>query len=494
MHGGCCLDFELLALLDQRIDDVGLPARGDLLVDEVEDLVDLSRGAAERLDGLSPGRQVLDGARVQVAEHRQHQRARDRRRRHHQAVRVTPLLPQLRTLHHPELVLLVHHEEREVPELDVLLDERVRSEEDVHLAPCRPLADVGALGGREAPDKQLHPHAALRKIPAERLVVLRGQDLGRGHDGDLEMVRDGGEHCVKRDDGLSGAHVALEEPVHRVRFREVGGDLGDDLLLVRGEREVDQRADPPVDLRGDGDRKGARLLLDGRSAHRHRALQQQELLIDHPPSGGVLRVEGLREVDVFERLADAGEFLRFQDLGRDDLLQDRDILVEGAAHDAADLELPEPLGQRIDRDDSLDFRFARCLVRVEGRDDLELRVRHREFALPLGDFPGEVGRAALGELRLEIRLVEPDHLHGPRGVGDDDAEELPVELEPPDLAGGDFALDGRGHPVMEVGDGEDAGAVLVVAREKVQQVFDGADVQALQKRQPHRPHALDVLR
>ena len=66
--------------------------------------------------------------------------------------------------------------------------------------------------------------------------VLLGQHLGRRHQRTLVAALHGGEECGHRDDGLAGADVTLQQPVHRVGRREVGFDLTDRPRLRRGQR------------------------------------------------------------------------------------------------------------------------------------------------------------------------------------------------------------------------------------------------------------------
>ena len=64
--------------------------------------------------------------------------------------------------------------------------------------------------------------------------MLAGEDLGRGHQRGLAAGLDGGQHGEEGDQGLAGADVALEQAVHPVGRRHVGGDLGDGAGLGAG--------------------------------------------------------------------------------------------------------------------------------------------------------------------------------------------------------------------------------------------------------------------
>ena len=215
-----------LRLLDQRADHVrlapllekppeppvGLP--GPLLGDPARD----HRLPARRgLGDLRHGEISVDG---------EGERARDRRRGHVQDVRgaahseSAPLL-------HPEAVLLVDHRDGEVAQLDALLDQRMRPDDD---AGVRDLA----LG---RPREQRHGNAELGAERLDREEVLLGERLRRRHERAPEARLHGTKERVQRDHGLPRAHVSLEEPLHRRRARQIGVDLPDGLDLVRRELE-----------------------------------------------------------------------------------------------------------------------------------------------------------------------------------------------------------------------------------------------------------------
>ena len=85
---GGVLQVERLRLLDQRADPVDLPAARHLVADPVDHLVALAVGEEPRHDRRAARRQLVDRADVEVGEQRHRQRARNRRRAHHQHVRL----------------------------------------------------------------------------------------------------------------------------------------------------------------------------------------------------------------------------------------------------------------------------------------------------------------------------------------------------------------------------------------------------------------------
>ena len=130
-----------------------------------------------------------------------------------------------------EAMLLVDDGDGERAELDRLLDERVRADRQVGFARReRPQRGRVLRPGNRA----RHEHAADAELEADRLdrqEVLLRKRLRRRHQGGLVATLDGAEQRVERDDGLAGADVALQEPLHRHVLREVAVDVGDDPLL-----------------------------------------------------------------------------------------------------------------------------------------------------------------------------------------------------------------------------------------------------------------------
>ena len=97
-------------------------------------------------DRRPPGRQFGQRGRLEIAEHGHGDRARDRRRGHDEQVRrLRGLAAQGVALLDAEAVLLVDDDETELGELDVVLDQRVRADDDARLA-ARRLEQHAACG------------------------------------------------------------------------------------------------------------------------------------------------------------------------------------------------------------------------------------------------------------------------------------------------------------------------------------------------------------
>ena len=126
-------------LLDERDDDVGLPARADLGLDLAERAAPLRLREDARRDRRPARRLLVERRDVEVAVERQREGARDRRRGHHEEVRrdapdAVGLGREGRPLRDAEAVLLVDHDEAEPEERDGVLEEGVRPDEEVDRA------------------------------------------------------------------------------------------------------------------------------------------------------------------------------------------------------------------------------------------------------------------------------------------------------------------------------------------------------------------------
>ena len=268
-----------LRQLDQRADDVRLPARIEV---HAQALVRLARplGADTRGDDrLAVRRRLRDLAHREVAVDRQRERARDRRRGHVQHVR-RAILGERGSLLDAEAVLLVDDGDRQICELDVALDQRVRADCDLRDT-VRDL--VPDLLRADRAGEQHAAHAELRAERLERQEVLLGERLRRRHQRALPARLDRPQQRVERDDGLAGADVALQQALHRRRLRQVEVDLGDRALLVLGQLRTAAR-------RGSGRsaRPAARATARRRRSSRSRATiswSVDELVEREPPPG-----------------------------------------------------------------------------------------------------------------------------------------------------------------------------------------------------------------
>ena len=124
-------DVERLALLDQRTDPVGARALVERPRQARDDLLEPLDRHGAGVDRLPSRRFFAQRRDVHVAEIGEHERARDRRRGHHQKIRGLSLAGERETLPDAEAVLLVDDREAEIGEHDALLEERVGADDGV---------------------------------------------------------------------------------------------------------------------------------------------------------------------------------------------------------------------------------------------------------------------------------------------------------------------------------------------------------------------------
>ena len=134
-------------------------------------------------------------------------------------------------------MLLVDDDEAEPAELDGILEERVRADEEVDAAAGERVEDLRPGLALHAARQELGAEARLAEDAEDRREVLLGEDLGRGHERRLPAALGREDGREDGDDRLAASDVALEEPPHRAPGAEVFADLPDHALLRGRERE-----------------------------------------------------------------------------------------------------------------------------------------------------------------------------------------------------------------------------------------------------------------
>ena len=236
--------------LDQRAHPVDLRALVELDAQALDQPLDGVHGHGLGDDRLAPGRLLGQPRHVEIAIVRHQERARDRRRRHDQEVGaalarfLAALALQGKALVHAEAVLLVDDGERQVLELNVGLEQRMRADQDVDLAALQPLQERFARLALLAARQQRDGEAGVVGKGGDGLRVLARQHLGRRHQGRLRAGLHGDGHGHQRHHRLARPHVALQEPQHAVRRGHVRGDLLQRLALRAGEGEGQRIGNP----------------------------------------------------------------------------------------------------------------------------------------------------------------------------------------------------------------------------------------------------------
>ena len=228
-----------LRALDERADHVRLTAVVEVPAETVVRLAAALLRHPGRDDRLPVRRRRGDLRDREVAVDGQRERPRDRGRGHVEDVRAPPLR-EGGALLDAEAMLLVDHGHREVGELDLALDERVRADGDAHVTRRDELVSRTALARGEARRQEGDTDTELGAQTLDGQEVLLGERLRRRHQRALTAAFDRTEQRVERDRRLARPDVPLEQALHGRRQREVGVDLDDRVLL--GSREVNGSA------------------------------------------------------------------------------------------------------------------------------------------------------------------------------------------------------------------------------------------------------------
>ncbi len=192
---------------------VDLAAPVDLPLDGPRDHA-LVVEAHVRLDRVAVARRGLDDGDVPHSRERHLQGARDGSGAEGEHVHPHLEPAQSLLLGHAEALFLVHDHQAQVLGPDVLRQQPVGADENVHAAGGEVLEDPLLLRRRPEAGEHLHLHREVREPLPEGAVVLLGEDGGRHQDHDLLAVQAGFERGPQSDLGLAVAHVAAEEPVH----------------------------------------------------------------------------------------------------------------------------------------------------------------------------------------------------------------------------------------------------------------------------------------
>ena len=148
------------------------------------------------LHGLAAWRKLIDDAHIEVAIERHRQCARYGRGGHHQHVRWNcRFCPKPGALGHAEAVLLIDHHEPELLEHDGILQQRVRTDEDVDVSELQCGEQASPFGGLGASCEQADFQRHLFQHARERDEVLLREDLRRCHQRALIAIVQRDEHA-----------------------------------------------------------------------------------------------------------------------------------------------------------------------------------------------------------------------------------------------------------------------------------------------------------
>ena len=149
-------------LLYQRIDHIDLTAGLEFVGDQTINLHPVVLVSQARVNRFAARRQFIDHRHVKIAVKGHGQRARYRRRRHDQNMRSRcPLAPHPGTLSHAESVLFIDHGDTELMELDLLLQQSMRADQNVDLTVFERRMQLPARLGAGASRQQFDAHTYL---------------------------------------------------------------------------------------------------------------------------------------------------------------------------------------------------------------------------------------------------------------------------------------------------------------------------------------------
>ena len=496
-RGGAQVD--LLGVLDEWIDHVGLAPRFDGFTHQRIDLFATRLAFRHRADRLASRRQVANGRHVEVAEGRQRECPWNRRRGHHEHVRAGALRTQCRPLHHAEPVLFVDDHQPQFAERHVLLDERMRTHHEIDRAARDLGAHAAATRRGHASREGGNAEPRLVERTPDGQVVLVGEDFGRRHERHLQPVLHRHQCRDERHHRLARSDVALEQAIHRLRPLHVLDDVAQGRLLSGGQLERQHLPRRVADPIVDDDRPCLALAAVARAPQAHTGLEQEKLLENQPLLGLrpelVQRLErriGRRKMRGHERLTARHQATRLAHRRRNGvehvLGQVRQHAVKERALDAR----RERSGLLVHRNDA---RRVHGRIRIVGVIAQHLVVRIADLQA-LAELHRAVQHDRLARMKhvLQERLVGEDRPRRPARIAHDEFEQAEAGTTRGTDAGGDDLADDRHRLARANGrHGDDFGAVLVPTRQTQQQILDRVHPDALKIGGAPRPDATEKL-
>ena len=164
----------------------------------------------------------MDHAHVADAGQRHVQGARDGRGGEGKDIHLGAHLLEAFLVGHAKAVFLVDDDQAEVVESDVLLQDPVGADDDVHRAGFGRIDDLHLLLMGAETAQHLHLDGIGGEPFGEGGVMLLRQDRSGDQDGNLHTLVDGLERRTKGDLGLAVAHVAANQAVHGLGGLHVG--------------------------------------------------------------------------------------------------------------------------------------------------------------------------------------------------------------------------------------------------------------------------------
>ena len=221
----------LLQALDAVVHVVHLTLAGQLALHRLLQAIGAERNHLGH-DGATIGRRRGEAADVAQAQQRHVQRARDGRggQREHIGGGAEGQQPLL--VFHAEALLLIHHHQAQILEGDVLRQQSVRADDQIHLANGKIRQHLILLRRALEAAQALHAERVGAETVAEGALVLLGQHRGGHQHRHLLASAAGAEGRANGHLGLAEAHVAADQPVHRARLMHVALHRSDGGALI----------------------------------------------------------------------------------------------------------------------------------------------------------------------------------------------------------------------------------------------------------------------
>ena len=207
---------DALDRLNPVVQKINLPAAREFALDGIADDA-LVVAADDGLDRLTIRRRGFDHGHVPRAHEREVKCARNRSCRKREHINEAEFFLQRVLVLHAEALLLIDDDEAEIFKNDILRNDTVRSDNDVHTAITEGLDHLlllrcGAIAAEEFDSDRILTHALAKVLP-----VLLCEDCCGSDDRRLLAARYGFEGGPDGDFGFSKAHIAANQAIHRAR-------------------------------------------------------------------------------------------------------------------------------------------------------------------------------------------------------------------------------------------------------------------------------------
>ena len=388
-------------------------------------------------------------------------------------------------------MLFIHHRQSQTVKLDVLLDEGVRADDDVHLPVLDQLAQPPSGRRVKVSGEQRHGHGTRQNTgvaadpslfrdnltgPARSWLmvaeVLLGEDFGGRHEGPLTAV--GSRHQEGRggDYSLAAADVPLEQPRHRPGFRQVSQYFPQGLFLRRCEAER-QAPDETVQhgaIRHE--RRPGLSFLPVTLLAQDAYLEEEQFVEGESDPRPVLERHVVWEVGLGDRQREVQQSLSCPRFGRDEIGHHRRPLVHDRLQELPRLARPEALGEVVYRDQASGVKGLALFNFPFRRLEYVLSAEQRDAP---ADDDARVGLEAFGD----IRVVEPYDADIACFISDDGLGAPSVahvqHSSLPDIG------DNRLFPALgELRNGFPLAEIEMAAREEIEQVPERIQAESLE--------------